>query len=120
MAYTKNTWADGDIVTSENLNHMEEGIANAGGVMVVGGVTFIGALPTGTLDKTWQEIYNALAAGVSVALIIEDSSVPVVMRDNITTAYVNDGKYIVNLSVNKNNPKTDSASGYPSFSGGPV
>ena len=117
MAYTKNTWTDGDIVTSEKLNHMEDGIANAGGVMVVGGVTFVDASPVGTFDKTWQEIYNALAAGVSVALIIENRSVPVVMRDNITTAYAKDGTYIVALSVNKSNPRTDSASGYPSLNG---
>lgn len=26
MAYVKNTWVDGDIVTSEKLNHMEDGI----------------------------------------------------------------------------------------------
>lgn len=28
MAYTKTTWADGDIITAEKLNHIEDGIAN--------------------------------------------------------------------------------------------
>ena len=112
MAYTKNTWTDGDIVTSAKLNHMEDGIANAYEVMVVGGTTLSGGAPEGTLDKTWQEIYNTLAAGVSAALIIEDSSVPIVVRQIITAAYVNDGTYMVN--TDNTIFKTDSASGYPS------
>lgn len=28
MAYTKQDWADGDVITAEKLNHIEEGIAN--------------------------------------------------------------------------------------------
>lgn len=29
MAYTKQTWECGDIITAEKLNHMEDGIAKA-------------------------------------------------------------------------------------------
>ena len=36
MAYTPNVWKCGDIVTADKLNHMEEGIANAGGSGDVG------------------------------------------------------------------------------------
>lgn len=36
MAYEKQTWVDGEVITQEKLNHMEDGIANAGGG---GGVT---------------------------------------------------------------------------------
>lgn len=32
MAYTKQTWECGDVITAEKLNHMEDGIANSGGV----------------------------------------------------------------------------------------
>lgn len=28
MAYEKQTWADGDLITKEKLNHIEEGIAS--------------------------------------------------------------------------------------------
>lgn len=52
MAYTKNTWQTGDVVTSAKLNHMEDGIAAGGGVLIVHDVD-------GTLDKTWQEIADA-------------------------------------------------------------
>ena len=31
MAYIKNFWKNGDIVTSKKLNHIEEGIAKIGG-----------------------------------------------------------------------------------------
>lgn len=31
MSYTKQTWATGDTVTATKLNHMEDGIAGAGG-----------------------------------------------------------------------------------------
>ena len=58
MAYTKNTWTDGDIVTSEKLNHMEDGIANAGSLVV--GIAWDETLQTSILDKTWREIYDAL------------------------------------------------------------
>lgn len=35
MAYTKQTWSGGDTVTAAKLNHMEDGIANAGSVASV-------------------------------------------------------------------------------------
>lgn len=31
MAYEKQTWTTGEVITQEKLNHMEQGIANAGG-----------------------------------------------------------------------------------------
>lgn len=34
MAYKKNTWANGDTITAEKLNHMEDGIAEGGGGFV--------------------------------------------------------------------------------------
>ena len=52
MAYTPNTWATGDTITAQKLNNMEQGIANAGGVLIVN-------VSNDTLDKTWQEISDA-------------------------------------------------------------
>ena len=31
MSYTKQTWATGDIITADKMNHMEDGIADSGG-----------------------------------------------------------------------------------------
>jgi hypothetical protein len=63
MAYTKNTWTDGDIVTSEKLNHIEDGVRDAYVMMNVGNVTVSFGSINGTLDKTWQEIFDAVSNG---------------------------------------------------------
>lgn len=51
MAYEPTVWKSGDVVTSAKLNNMEQGIANAGAMIVHDN--------NGTLDKTWQEIHDA-------------------------------------------------------------
>ena len=35
MSYTKQTWVDGDLITAEKLNHIEDGIANSGGYSII-------------------------------------------------------------------------------------
>lgn len=62
MSYTEQTWATGDTITAEKLNHMEDGIAGAGGVFLVP-VTFDEESGTSTCTKTWKEIYDAMASG---------------------------------------------------------
>lgn len=64
MSYTKQTWNNGDVITAEKLNHMEEGIAE-GGSSGGGPLTAHFDLGTGILDKTWAEI-NASAPMVWV------------------------------------------------------
>jgi len=61
MAYEKQTWTTGEVITEEKLNHIEDGIANAGdGVLVVNmNQTKDGDIDVFTLDKTWQEIFDA-------------------------------------------------------------
>jgi hypothetical protein len=45
-----------------------------------------------TLDKTWQEIYDAFSSGISVVITVEgDDEVPVVAA--VVAAYVSDGDY---------------------------
>ena len=55
MSYEKQTWTTGDTITAEKLNHMENGIEN-NGPLVVNATTSNEVV---TLDKTWQEIYDA-------------------------------------------------------------
>ena len=38
MAYEKQTWHTGDVITEEKLNHMEEGISTGGGIYIYGEV----------------------------------------------------------------------------------
>lgn len=68
MSYTPTDWKNGDIITEERLDHMEQGIADAnsgGGVLTVHDIE-------GTLDKTWQEIHDALLSGGAVAVYEND------------------------------------------------
>ena len=70
MAYTKQTWTCGDEITAEKLNHMEDGIENAGG----GTDTLIIRVDrveetTTYYDHTWQDVYDALEIGKRCVVI---------------------------------------------------
>ena len=59
MSYTPTTWQTGDTITATAMNKIENGIANAGGG--TGGVIINDT--SGTLDKTFAEIYDLLNNG---------------------------------------------------------
>ena len=59
MSYTPTNWSTGDTITATAMNKIENGIANAGGVLIVHSVDNV-------LDKTVQEIYNAMTSGIPV------------------------------------------------------
>ena len=69
MSYTPHTWQTDEIITAAKMNNIEEGIQEAaqsgGGVLIVHTQTVDG---TSTLDKTAQEIYDAVVAGTPVFL----------------------------------------------------
>ena len=66
MSYSPTTWASGDTITSQKLNKMEQGIANAGPVMIVE----CPSTSPYTLDHTFADIYNALRDGTLVYIRI--------------------------------------------------
>lgn len=69
MAYEKQTWADGDVITQEKLNHMEDGIANTGGGLVVNVTTETqGDATIYTMDKTAREIITCFESGMMPTL----------------------------------------------------
>ncbi len=60
MAYEKQTWANGDVITDAKLNHMEEGIKAASEIVAaICTVAEDSEKTTYTLSKTWNEINNA-------------------------------------------------------------
>lgn len=63
MSYTPTTWTTGDTITATAMNKIEQGIANAGGVLICNSSVVNSVY---TLDKTVQEIYNAMLAGTPV------------------------------------------------------
>lgn len=62
MAYTPTVWASGDTIDATKLNKIEQGIANAGSMMIVD----CPDTSPYTLDHTFADIYNALRAGTPV------------------------------------------------------
>lgn len=107
MAYTKNTWASGDVVTSAKLNNIENGIAS-GGVLVVG---YTAEGDTITLNKTWNEINNASLAVFNYMFTEPDTRYPSIPR----FIQVEDGDYIVMFKIGDDDVMftCDSADGYP-------
>lgn len=82
----------------------------AGGGGSGGGVLLVHA-EGGTLDKTWQEIANAVAS--TGAVIVLENEGAVISADVITSAY-KDGEEAYTVNVNGVSYDTSSASGYPS------
>lgn len=86
MAYTPKTWECGDTITAEDLNHIEQGIANSGGGTepLIVHVSFDESTGVITLDKTWKEIRDVFATGANV--IIDRSEVlPIGTIDHFAT-----------------------------------
>lgn len=65
MSYTPTTWQTGDTITAAGLNKIEQGIANAGSALICNS-SYSSDANNYVLDKTVQEIYDALLAGTPV------------------------------------------------------
>lgn len=106
MSYEPTVWKDGDLVTSAKLNKLEQGVANGGGVLVVH------VDKNYRLDKTWQEIYDAELAVIS---LMEDGHKGVFL---INTIYIENDTYCVQLPIldGTSTFSTSSPDDYPSFS----
>lgn len=114
MAYTKNTWKTGDIVSSVKLNHMEDGIANSENVFIVGGVSFGDGGIEGTLDKTWQEIYDAMQSKICIIVITLENHIVQALITNV--GLDPEGNYSV-FTVENTQFSTDTPNGYPAVGG---
>lgn len=113
MAYTPTEWQSGDIVTSEKLNKIENGIAGAGGGGASGGgeVLVANMTPnTGELDKTWQEIYDAPFCIIKINDNAVFSFVINKIAEYYLSAYAFDGEDMKFLAFATNAPD-----GYPTL-----
>ena len=113
MSYEPTNWKTGDVVTSTKLNHMEQGIAAAGQMIIVRIDP-----ETTTMQSTWQEIYDALRAGVFVYYndhSDEDETSFSAANNIIMYAGLGDGAYYVDAFDRTGFARfeTDSATGYP-------
>ena len=56
MAYEKQTWECGDVITAEKMNHMEEGISESGEIMIV---NIVRENNEYHIDKTFEQMVQA-------------------------------------------------------------
>lgn len=78
MAYEKQTWTTGDVITQEKLNHMEDGIAGAsggGGVFVINVSDIDLSNYTAVVDKTYAEAFAAFNDGQPFLVVEETENV---------------------------------------------
>lgn len=81
--YEKHNWVTGEVITAENLNHLEDGVASGGVVVVNATYIFDGAEETYEItDLTCLELYNLLNQGKTVL-------VKAVIESDIGTDYEN-------------------------------
>ena len=73
MSYTPTTWVTGDTITASAMNKIENGIASAGGALICT-VTNTGSAYA--LDKTVQEIYDALESGTPAYITFKNGALP--------------------------------------------
>ena len=118
--YTAREWSGGDIVTAANLNHIEQGVASAGGAepLIVKVSNGIG----GTFDHTWQEIADAPMAWLETEYVNASGTVGFLRTQLIATRFHSqDVKPYSVLFINRDDEKvaysTTSADGYPSTGG---
>ena len=67
MAYE---WTNGELITAEKLNE------TGGGALIVNVLYDPELFGTYTLDKTWNEIYNARLSGLQCFMVCDLDSVP--------------------------------------------
>lgn len=111
MSYDPTIWKSGDVVTSAKLNKIEKGIEDAGSGGGGGGA-FVCTLnmQTMALDKTWQEIHDAVFS-VIVIHITEDSISRIVVSGTESV----EGQFLVTGYTGNTayQWKATSADGYP-------
>ena len=103
MAYEKQTWVTGEVITKEKLNHMEDGIANSGGVVTIT-ATVTTDTETGddtiTLDDTWAEVRDYFNENL-VLLRFEDprngGGLIVDVCSPILSVYTDNGQYYLQM-----------------------
>lgn len=113
MSYTPTEWKNGDTITAEKLNKIEEGIEGASGVLIV--TEIIDVERQVVLNKTWQEIYDAVFSGKQVFMQNSSDGIELIPLSKIY--YLDSSsQYGVGFS-NTNQYDTSSANSYPRYNG---
>ena len=108
MAYTPKTWQCGEPIMADDLNHMEQGIAQGGGKLIVT-ETVSGA--THTLDHTWQEISDAFP---NVDVVLATTSGAIQTSISHLTRAITFRVFVIDQGATTRY-EASSADGYPSY-----
>lgn len=68
MAYEKQTWHNGDTITEQKLNHMEDGIANSSVFTIIANM----GSDSPTLNQKAKDIYDAFVSGSCIIKEIDE------------------------------------------------
>lgn len=117
MSYDKQTWVSGEVITATKLNHIEDGLENAGG----GGGLVINRTDDEdnsqlVLDKTFKEIKDALVAGIPCIII--DDTYDTKYYTMVTSAVADPdlNQYsVLDGTESRTSYLTNSENGYPSY-----
>lgn len=112
MSYTPTEWKSGDVITSEKLNNLEQGVADAssgggGGVLIVNDVS-------GTLDKTWKEIYDATTGGKLCLISVTNNGFDILA---LITIIATDHDTMYGVGADNKQYETSTEDGYPVLNG---
>ena len=118
MTYVKTDWETGDIITAEKLNNIENGVANIGaGVFFIDYTRTQGIPQVTTLTKTWNEIMNAVTAGMCP--VVKHNYGTSVVFTQVTDIGGEEGvEYFVNMGISTNQMRLTCSDpdGYPTYS----
>ena len=105
MSYTPTQWNTGDTITASALNKIENGIANAGSALICN-VVYENGLGY-ILDKTVQEIYDAMVSGTPVYALYQYGSlsdyVGHLLLAPVARVYNYDYTNVIRIFVNRPN-----------------
>lgn len=103
MSYTKTAWTDGDVISAEKLNHIEEGVSESPDIIVVHFTIDYEQSPVAvTADKTFNELKTAIENGVVVLGVDTDGqtyTTSVIYTDDVLD-YI--AFYMVNCQLGNN------------------
>lgn len=71
MSYTPTEWKNGDTITAEKLNKIESGIKEGSEVLFVKWKEGFYDQGMHCLDKTWGELYDAIASGKAIYFLTD-------------------------------------------------
>ena len=114
MAYTKNTWQTGDVVTAAKLNGMEGGIENVTPLVVGLSIEAPGSAERPCLTETWKTIHDACENGQEVLIqgIFTNDDYESINRSYVHSIIATTGAFSVNDSEGKEYRAND-INGYP-------